>query len=736
MIVRKVTHNASIVLCVCLRIRAHVPEFLSTGAPLNDLLQCLPQHMVCDNREDCTNGADEAQCRGTNERVYIDGVSPPSLVYLDGEGFFTARYLNRTVRRMARAGFTDYCPDTHFRCPGLATYCMPVLTRCNGMYDCPGKEDEVGCERYTCPGFYRCRGSTICLHHSQLCDGVFHCPQQDDELQCNAACPSHCLCYGTAFFCSQPFRAASFPDLRYLTADHSAMTPADVFHNHYLVYLSLSNCSLSSFNLSLPNLRSMDLSDNEVRELRADQFLGLPNLRRLSVAGNPLTTLFSPTPSPSSSFPSVLSLDLSRVEMRVLHVAVLGVFPSLHTLNLSQCRVERVADRGFQPLPQLRHLDLRGSEVKEFPRDLMQGLGELETVYSDNYKLCCPAVLPDGFYSSNCQAPSDEISSCDALLRSDLYRVFLSAFAFLALCGNLSSFVYRVFISKVASKLGFDVFVTHLCVADLAMGLYLAIIGVADRLYMGTYLWNDLTWRNSAACKIAGFLSLLSSEVSALIICLITLDRFLVLRFPFSQRLHFKRRTAQVACYLTWLGGAILAAIPLLPVTSHWQFYSQTGICIPLPITRTEFPGQGYSFAIMIAFNFLLFVLIAAGQLSIYLSVRANSMAVSDGSKKSQDLAIAQRLITIAVSDFLCWFPIGLLGMLAASGHSIHGEVNVIIVIFVLPFNSALNPFLYTLNLLLERRRKEQEKRLHKMLLAQERAARNAAATPDASKQK
>ncbi|KAL8575747.1 hypothetical protein ACOMHN_055936 [Nucella lapillus] len=72
------------------------------------------------------------------------------------------------------------------------------------------------------------------------------------------------------------------------------------------------------------------------------------------------------------------------------------------------------------------------------------------------------------------------------------------------------------------------------------MGLYLAAIGVADRVYLGTYLWNDVTWRQSLLCQTAGFLSLMSSEVSAFIICLITLDLVLVLRFPFSQ-LHFHR---------------------------------------------------------------------------------------------------------------------------------------------------------------------------------------------------
>nr|KAG5703871.1 hypothetical protein BaRGS_031505 [Batillaria attramentaria] len=71
--------------------------------------------------------------------------------------------------------------------------------------------------------------------------------------------------------------------------------------------------------------------------------------------------------------------------------------------------------------------------------------------------------------------------------------------------------------------------------------------------------------------------------------------------------------------------------------------------------------------------------------------------------RNTNDLTIARRLTTIVLSDFLCWFPIGLLGLLASTGTPISGEVNVAMAIFVLPLNSALNPFLYTLNMLLEK---------------------------------
>nr|KAG5686440.1 hypothetical protein BaRGS_009090 [Batillaria attramentaria]KAG5687205.1 hypothetical protein BaRGS_006826 [Batillaria attramentaria] len=147
-----------------------------------------------------------------------------------------------------------------------------------------------------------------------------------------------------------------------------------------------------------------------------------------------------------------------------------------------------------------------------------------------------------------------------------------------------------------------------------------------------------------------------------------------------------------------------------------WQFYSQTGICIPLPVTRNNFSGRPYAFGVMVVLNFILFSLIGIGQMLIYVSVRQNSL-LTENTASTRDATIARRLTTIVVSDFLCWFPIGLLGLLASTGNPIPGEINVAMAIFVLPLNSALNPFLYTFNVIMEKRRQAAEARLLERLM-------------------
>ena len=68
-------------------------------------------------------------------------------------------------------------------------------------------------------------------------------------------------------------------------------------------------------------------------------------------------------------------------------------------------------------------------------------------------------------------------------------------------------------------------------------------------------------------------------------------------------------------------------------------------------------------------FNFVLFLLIASGQAAIYRTIRQSQGSVDlTSTHKVRELTIARRLLTVVLSDFLCWFPIGLLGILAASG--------------------------------------------------------------------
>ena len=679
--------------------------------------QCFSFKDTCNGQGDCLNAADEQLCE-SSVSVNDNFMPPPALIHITKSNSIVYSPLSQVSSSHGAS-----CPPTHFQCPPDG-YCLPVFLRCNSVYDCPGHEDEHDCTGYQCEGLFRCRMSTICVDVRHICDGVFHCPSRDDESLCTQSpCPTGCTCYGLAFVCRQAFPVHQHRQLRYLHANGSGLGVGDVANNTMLVHLGLPNCGIEKLPpMLMPNLNSLDLSQNQLTSLGHTSLSLFPWLRRLSLAGNPVTSsMFTKGERNTDvTFRHVLHLDLSRIQITHLDLRVLVAFPSLQSLNLSSCGIDRIS-RGSSNTPRnLRSIDFRGSAMTHFPRKGFQSVESLQLVFADSFKVCCPGNLPAGFDLNNCHAPFDELSSCDALLRTDFYRVALSVYAALALMGNAVSFVFRLLEDSRTRRSSFAVFVVHLCISDFLMGIYLAVVGVADRLLEGVYLWEDAAWRHSVACTLAGFVCLLSCETSAIIICLITVDRFLVLRFPFS-RWHVSPVCAQALGLLTWAGGVALCCVPLLGVTRHWGFYSQSGTCLPLPITRRDFAGHRYSFGVLIVFNCFLFLIVALGQAFIYMSVRANSMVAGGKTvRTSRDVHVACRLITVAVTDFLCWFPLGVCGLLASQGVAISDVVNVTLAICVLPLNSAVNPFLYTVNLILERRRLRLEEELLQRLKNQQ----------------
>jgi hypothetical protein len=494
------------------------------------------------------------------------------------------------------------------------------------------------------------------------------------------------------------------------------MSPSDLQANVYLVHLSLAWCDLEGkdlANLANPNLRVLDLSYNHVQTLNTSVFVQCVNVHTLILSHNPLMTVYSVSPSPEQQ--ALRRVDLSYTQLSTFSSKHWAMFPFLKLLNLSYVStLNEISTDGLNRLPYLEEVDLSKSPLKLFPMDVFSGLSLLQKVSAENYKLCCQAVLPAHFDQQLCDASENELSSCEDLLRSGVYRVLTWVICVLCVTGNVFCLAFRAFIQKNAAKNAFNLFVTSLSLADLLMGVFTAIIGTADAMSRGQYLVFERDWVTSSACHAAGFLSLLSCEVSALTILLITLDRFIVLRFPFSTA-RFNKTSAWIVTVATWIAGLTLAAVPLLPVTSLWALYGQTGLCIPLPVVQQQTPGQEYSRGVLVFFNFGLFICVAAGQAFIYWSVQESGMSTKS-TRKSRDLTVAKRLFTVALTDFLSCFPIGLCGILAWTGWPIPAEVNVAMAMIFVPINAALNPFLYTFNVIVEKRTKSQmERLLHKM---------------------
>ena len=278
------------------------------------------------------------------------------------------------------------------------------------------------------------------------------------------------------------------------------MNVHQVVENHMLVHLGLARCRVPDVsNFTFPNLHSLDLSDNLLTEVRVDHFVIMPPLKVLFLAGNPLTSVFMVSTSSSSQLRQIHMLDLSRVGQSINNSILFTVFPQLHTLNLSHSGLNLLHWNSSQmSVSSLQELDLRANVIAEFSRDVLRGCVQLQLLLTDNFKLCCPSVLPPAFDLNYCHARQDDVV-CDDVFGSVTYRGIVAVLANLAVLVNVVSLTVRVCVKSMWQLSSGSIVLTHLSVADLGMGLYLATLGLADRLLAGHYVWQDVAWRRGGS---------------------------------------------------------------------------------------------------------------------------------------------------------------------------------------------------------------------------------------------
>lgn len=136
--------------------------------------------------------------------------------------------------------------------------------------------------------------------------------------------------------------------------------------------------------------------------------------------------------------------------------------------------------------------------------------------------------------------------------------------------------------------------------ADCLMGVYLFFIGFSHMKYRGQYQKYTLLWKESLQCCLIGFLALLSTNVSVLLLTYLTLEKFLAIVFPFSNLRPGKRQTSVILLGI-WIVGFLIAVIPFWNEDYFGNFYGKNGVCFPLYYDQTEDVGsKGYSLGIFL----------------------------------------------------------------------------------------------------------------------------------------
>ena len=521
----------------------------------------------------------------------------------------------------------------------------------------------------SCPGLYRCQQSTTCLLLDEFCDNLRQCPYGDDEVGCDVTCPIGCSCQGFVFICHQIEIETIFRDLS--VEARKIDFSSSVFPNNnfivpaytYLADFKLFNCSIEtilpySFE-QLMNLLHLDLSKNKLKVLQSYTFYGLTKLVTLNVKDNLMLGLIEP--NAFMSLPNVKDLELSGTRMKTLFIGTFNGLGNLETLNITGNGLTTLDENVFDELVSLLTIDMTQNDLTKFSHGIFSSLSHLTKMKTDSYIFCC--LKPESVSAENCYPKMDEFSSCSNLMRNDVLRVCLWVIALNALIGNFGVIYYRITNKNKPLYMANWLFIMNLGVSDLLMGVYLGIIAVADMYYSGNYILHDREWRDSPVCKFAGIVAAISCEASVNFIMLTTLDCYLMVIFPFGER-RITYKAAKISTLASWIFIIIIAVVPI-PNTSYFSttFYSRTAVCLALPFSRQRVSGWEYSTVIFVFYNCIAFTVIAGCQFSIFNAAKSRNRIMAKRTK--QDLKMARRLFLIVLTDFLCWFPVGIMGKLS-----------------------------------------------------------------------
>ena len=288
----------------------------------------------------------------------------------------------------------------------------------------------------------------------------------------------------------------------------------------------------------------------------------------------------------------------------------------------------------------------------------------------------------------------------DLLGNNHILRVAIWIVIVVALFGNalviLVFIGYSVFIRRAKQ----DLFLIHflyfnLAIADFLMGTYLFIIAVVDLYTLNDFSSYDIGWRTGPGCGFTGFCAIVSTMMSMYTLLVITLERTYTITFVMRRKVT--KLTTAIVMVIGWIFAVIMGILPLAGISS----YSSVAICLPFDVMEPA--SLGYV-AFLLLITGLVFIIILVSYCIIFYQVVLSPdkrRLVRSGAAASwkNELKIALRMAALVLTNFVCWFPIALLGLTAAFGSSLIGVgASKIFVVFVFPLNACLNPVLYSLS--------------------------------------
>ena len=272
-----------------------------------------------------------------------------------------------------------------------------------------------------------------------------------------------------------------------------------------IIFISLHNNLLDSLPTGIfhgfTNLEELYLSFNLFNSLKADVFHDLVNLHTLTLRGN---------------------------NLKHMDPSLLQSMTKLNFLSLQYNRLQNVPI--INHLTELELISLDGNDLLEINSGTFSNLQSGATLLVSQHEICECYVTENITCSASLNR--SPYLTCERLLSDRVLVIMIWAIGINALCGNAFVLCWRNK-NKEKNKMQ-SLLLSNLAMSDLLMGVYMIIVAIADIKFGKEFPMRAEMWRTSITCKISGALSILSSEASVFFVTIISIDRLICIKCPYS----------------------------------------------------------------------------------------------------------------------------------------------------------------------------------------------------------
>ena len=324
------------------------------------------------------------------------------------------------------------------------------------------------------------------------------------------------------------------PNLLYLDLhDNSLMSlPAGSFHGLLkLNCLYLNDNSFVSLQAELfhdlHKLYMLRLGYNFLASLPARLFLTLHNLHILTITSNRITHV---APNTFSNLTSLKLFYFASNQLTFLSLNLFDDLVNLRLLDLSNNKLTHIPRLGH--MTKLSVINLVGNKLTGITQEMFDGVAEDCTITVDQPVVCvCYMNKSESCFNTGMQSP---YLTCGWLLSLTVLSIFTWILGLCATLGNGFVLLWRQLSQRGHEKTVQSVLLCNLAMSDLLMGIYMVIIATADVYYGEYFPMNAKEWRSGFTCRMASTLAIISSEASVFFVTLISVDRFINIKFPYT----------------------------------------------------------------------------------------------------------------------------------------------------------------------------------------------------------